>query len=223
MRHSTFYCGGVMLLALSATASASTFTFDTDPFAGTPVLQDPGRQIVGGEEFISFSTTNDVFDFDSKTFGVNGPVQFVNSTASGIPASGVNVVVLETFDNDNDPLTPFGAGQAADLIANQITTPGAGFFVYFNQSLDLARLVYSTDLSSSDADLKILARMLNFFGDEGRNQLPDFTAANFEITTAAAAVPEPSSLIMLLGAVVALGCHTLRRKRRSQLSDSSKA
>ena len=44
-----------------STASASTFTFDTDPFAGTPVLTTPGRQIVGGENFIVFNPATDVF------------------------------------------------------------------------------------------------------------------------------------------------------------------
>src|SRR5207248_2428172 len=108
-------------------------------------------------------------------------------------------------------LTPFGAGQAADLIADGISTPGSGFFVYFNQSLNLPRLVYSTDLSSDTADLKILARMLNLTGADGRNALPTFTAANFEITTTASPVPEPESVFMILP-VVGL-CYLLRRKR----------
>src|SRR5205085_1567087 len=138
---------------------ASTFRFDTDPFAGTNVLNTPGRQVIGGEDFLSFSISRDVFSMNTAAFGVSGPVNFVNALAPNIPAGGVNVVVLDSFDNDNNPLTPFGAGQAADLIANQITTPGAGFFVYFNQSLDLPRLVFSTDLNDNNADLKILARM----------------------------------------------------------------
>jgi len=228
MRRFTIYCGGVVLLALSASASASTFTFDKDPFDGTPVLHIPGRQLVGGEEFISFSPDKDVFDFDAKALGLSDPVQFVNATASGIPATGVNIVVLETFDNDNDPLTPFGATNAADLIADRVTTPGPGLFIYFNQNLNLARLVYSADLSDNTADLRVLARMLNLFGDEGKNELPKFTAANFEITNSGttATAPEPSSLIMLLGAAVAFGCHSLRRKwriGRSRLASETEA
>jgi hypothetical protein len=109
--------------------------------------------------------------------------------------------VLETLDNDNNPLTPFGAGQAADLIASRITAPGPGFFIYINQSLNLPRLVYSTDLSSNTADLRILARMLNLSGAEGQNALSNFTAANFEITTAASVAPEPASLLLLLSAL----------------------
>jgi hypothetical protein len=212
MRHSTFYCAGVVLFALSTAANADTFRFDTDPFAGTNVLNTPGRQIVGGEAFIGFSIATDVFSLESTVFGVGGDVDFVNASAANLPTGGVNIVVLESFDNDNNPLTPFGAGQAANLIASRITTPGPGFFIYFNQALDLPRLVYSTDLSSDDADLKILARMLNLPGDEGRNAMPTFTAANFDITTAASPVPEPASALLILP-VVAAFCCVLRRKR----------
>jgi hypothetical protein len=212
MRHSTFYCAVVVLFALSTAANADTFRFDTDPFAGTNVLNIPGRQIIGGENFISFSIAQDVFSLESTVFGVGDDVDFVNGPVNALPTSGVNVVVLDSFDDDNNPLTPFGAGQAANLIASRVTTPGPGFFIYFNQSLDLPRLVYSTDLSSKDSDLKILARMLNLNGAEGRNLMPDFTAANFEITTAASPVPEPSSVFLILP-VAGLCWFVLRRKR----------
>jgi hypothetical protein len=198
------------ILALSS-ASAATFRFDTDPFAATNVRNTPGRQIVGGEDFISFSIAQDVFSMDSAVFGVSGTVNFVNATAPTLPSLAVNIVVLESFDNDSNALTPFGAGQAADLIASRITAPGPGFFVYFNQALDLPRLVYSTDLSSNTADLKILARMLNLNGAEGRNALPTFAAANFEITTTASPAPEPASAFLILP-VIGIG-YLFRRRR----------
>jgi len=202
---------GVALATLCSAAHATTFTFNTDPFAGTNVLNTPGRQIVGGEDFISFDTSKDVFSLDSTVFGTGNTVNFVNATAPNLPGSGENVVVLETFDNDNNTGTPFGAGNAADLIASQITTPGAGFFIYFNQALNLPRLVYSTDLSSSNADLKVLARMLNLTGAEGMNALPSFTASNFSISAAA---PEPSTLSMFVGVgLICVGYCGFRRKR----------
>jgi hypothetical protein len=213
MRHNTFYCIAVVLLALNSIANASTFRFDTDPFAGTNVLTTPGRQIVGGESFISFSTAADVFSLESTVFGVGSTVNFVNAPASALPATGVNVVVLESFDDDNNLLTPFGAGQAANLIAGQVATPGAGFFIYFNQALDLPRLVYSTDLSSQTSDLKILARMLNLNGAAGRNLMPTFTESNFTITTTEAAVPEPVSGLLTLPALSALFFYARRRSR----------
>jgi len=201
------YCIGIALAVICSTAHATTFTFDTDPFAGTNVLNTPGRQVVGGENFINFVTASDVFSLDPTVFGTGGTVNFVNALASAIPTSGVNVVVLETFDNDNNALTPFGAGNAADLIADRITTPGPGFFIYFNQGLDLPRLVFSTDLSDSNADLKVLARMLNLNGANGRNELSTFSASNFTMTSA---VPEPSSLTMMAFGLVGIGCYFLR-------------
>ena len=206
----TKYCVGIGLAIMCSTAHAATFTFDTDPFAGTNVLNTPGRQIVGGENFINFSIANDVFSLDPAVFGTGNTVNFVNAMASAIPTTGVNVVVLENFDDDNNTATPFGAGQAANLIADRITTPGAGFFIYFNQGLDLPRLVYSTDLSDNNADLKILARMLNLNGQAGRNALPNFSASNFSMTSG---VPEPSSVSMMVFGFAGIGCYFLRRKQ----------
>jgi hypothetical protein len=209
-----YITAGAIAMALASSVHATTFQFDTDPFAGTNVLNTPGRQVVGGEDFVSFSIPTDTFSLESTVFGVGSSVNFVNTLAANLPTGGVNVVVLQTFDNDANPLTPFGAGNAADLIANQITTTGPGFFIYFNQSLDLPRLVYSTDLSDHNADLKILARMLNLNGAGGRNAIPNFTAANFDITTATASAPEPSTLPLFMGlGLIGASCTIRRRKR----------
>lgn len=209
-------CLIALSLAIGASVNASTISFEKDPFAGTTVLSTPGRQVVGGELFVAFDTASDVFGFSSSAFGVAGPVDFVNALSPALPTSGVNVVVLEDFDNDNNPLTPFGAGNAADLIALHVTEHGAGFFVYFNQSLDIPRLVYSTDLASNTADLRILARMLNLNGSIGRNRMAEFSAANFDITTDAAAVPEPPSLALALTGLGLCLVAPLRRRLRSR-------
>jgi hypothetical protein len=211
MRRFTFYCIGLALVTLCSTAHASTFRFDTDPFAGTNVLTTPGRQVVGGENFINFSIPTDTFSLESTVFGVGSSVNLVNAVAPNVPAGGVNVIVLQTFDDDANPLTPFGAGNAANLIASQITTSGPGFFVYFNQGLDLPRLVFSTDLSDNGADLKILARMLNLTGQSGRDAIPTFTAANFAFTST---VPEPSSFFVILAVGIVGVCSYLLRGTR---------
>jgi len=209
MRNITLWCVGFALTALCATANSATFRFDTDPFAGSTAPNTPGRQVVMGEGSINFSPATDIFSLESTVFGVGSSVNFINSVAAGIPASGVNVIVLETFDNDNNPATPFAAGNAADLIASQITTPGPGFFIYFNQGLDLPRLVFSADLNDNTADLKVLFRMTNLTGQTGRDTLPSFTASNFVITTT---VPEPSTFFVMLALSVTALCFVLRQK-----------
>jgi len=199
MRRKYFACAisiliTVLILAgVLSSADAEIFRFDTDPFAGTTALTTPGRQVVGGEDSISFNISSDIFSLESTVFNAGNQVFFANSVVASLPTSGVNVIVLQTFDNDANPATPFGAGNAANLIAAQITSPGAGFFIYFNSGLDLPRLVYSTDLNDNTADLKILFRMTNLTGQSGRDAIPSFTESNFEITT----VPEPSTMLLL--------------------------
>jgi hypothetical protein len=191
-------------LTLSAPVQATPIAFKTDPFAGSDALTTPGRQVVGGEIFIDFDVLADVFVFERDIFNAGSDVLFANDFAANLPTGGVNVVVLRDTDNDNDTTTPFNAGTAANLIAAQIATSGPGFFIYFNQGLDLPRLVFSTDLSDNTADLKILARMLNLSGNP--SALATFTASNFKI------VPEPSTLLLMIAGGLWLGRHKLRRR-----------
>jgi hypothetical protein len=195
-------------LVFSSTATATTFTFNTDPFAGSAALTTPGRQVVMGETFITFNIATDVFALNTAVFGVGNTVLFANNVADQLPPGNVNVIVLRSFDNDNDTNTPFNAGTAADLIAAQITSPGPGFFVYFNQGLDLPRLVFSTDLNDNTADLKVLFRMTNLTGLDGLNQMQTFTASNFAL------VPEPPTFMMTaVGVLLTLGYARRRRGR----------
>jgi hypothetical protein len=212
MHRFLYRCASIGLFGACSILSAATFTFNTDPFAGSTALITPGRQVVGGEASISFSIANDVFALDPTVFAAGNSVNFINDLAPNLPASGVNIIVLQSFDDDANPATPFGAGNAANLIANRITTPGAGFFVYFNQGLDLPRLVYSTDLNDNTADLKILFRMTNLNGQPSRDAVPTFSAANFALIST---VPEPSTLLTTMSmAGIGAFCY-LRRKRAS--------
>ena len=207
MRRASMFTVAAAFVTIVSTADADVFTFAADPFAGTDALTTPGRQVVGNEVFIDFDPAVDFFRLDADTFGVSAPVAFANDIAANLPTSGLNVVVLRSLDNDNDPGTPFNAGTAANLIAAQITDPGAGFFIYFNQNLNLPRLVFSTDLNDNTADLKVLARMENLFDDSVA--LATFTSDNFEITD----VPEPGSVLLLSLAGSLWGLRVVRRRR----------
>ncbi len=201
-----------LLLSSISAVQAATFRFETDPFAGTTALTTPGRQVIGNELFISeFSIAEDIFSFDPATFNVSNQLTFFNGPAAGLPTSGVNVVVLQSTDNDNNPATPFGAGSAADLIAAQVDTFGAGFFIYFNSALNLRRLVYSTDLNSSTADLKILARITSPTGQAAIDTLPAFTANNFALT----AVPEPPTTPVAAFVATCFGLLAANKLRRT--------
>lgn len=208
MRNFTRNCALLFFVASSCSVLAATISFTTNPLPASGVLATPGRQVVAGEPSLTFNIATDVLAIDPTVFGVSGPVSFANGLASSLPVSGLNVIVLESFDDDSNAATPFGAGNAATLIATQITTPGAGFFIYFNQGLNLPRLVYSTDLNDATADLAILARFTNLSG--GQAQLASITASNFSFVTAA--VPEPATTIPLL-LVSGIVIRYLRHKR----------
>jgi PEP-CTERM motif len=214
-RFAVFAIAALLFLS-SAPASAATITFFTDPFAGSTALTTPGRQVVAGEPSIAFIPGVDQFQFDLAAFGPYGVgpnILFANDVVGNIPGTNVNTIVLRTFDDDANLATPFGAGNAANLIAGQLTAPTPGFFIYFNQGLGLPRLVFSTNLDDNTADLKILARMTNLTGPGGQAAMENFTAANFATITT---VPEPSSMLLLTsgGALLAF----LRRRRGGRTS-----
>lgn len=189
-------------------SNATTFAFNAAPFAGTAALTTPGRQVIGNELFIPvFDFAADTLALNAVVFGVSPPIDVFNGNAASLPADPPRVIVLRDFDADNDPGNGIllNAGLAANLIAAQPITAGAGFFVYFNSGLDLPRLVFSTDLSSSDADLKILARFTGLTGSNGRDAMALFGDANF------AAVPEPASWAMLIAGFGLIGA--LRRRQ----------
>ncbi len=194
----------------SAPAQAATFLFDRPPFEGSDAPATPGRQVVGGEISIPvFDFAQDVLALGIAAHGLDRPLAFLSAEAADIPPSGRNVIVLRTLDFDGDPTNgiSLNAGQAANLIAAAITDPGPGIFIYFNSGLNLPRLVFSPDLSTSASDLKILARFTGLTGDAGRAAMGDFGAGNF------AAVPEPATWAMLVGGFGLVG--GLARRRTS--------
>src|SRR6478609_7330204 len=103
----------ISAMLVGSTAEAATFTFNTDPFAGSTALTTPGRQVVGGEPSISFNPATDVFQFSS-IFGISDPLSFASGPAGSLPTSGAEVIVLQEFG------PPMAAPIAASLIANRV-------------------------------------------------------------------------------------------------------
>lgn len=186
----------VLTVLLSAVpARAAVITIDELPAEFGDALLTPGRQLVFGEPSIDFDIATDVFALRGHVFGVT-EITFANTLAAGLPDSPFTVVVLQDAG--------LAAGTAANLIAAQLTTPGPGFFVYFNAGLQMPRLVFSADLSDPLADLAVLARLPNLSGAGGFAQMPTFSAANFTV------VPEPAS-VALFG--IAFAAVAIRRRR----------
>ncbi|MEL6569253.1 MAG: CHRD domain-containing protein [Pseudomonadota bacterium] len=184
---------------ISTGTGRDILNFAGDPFEGADVSAE-GRQIVGGEDFISdFDFANDSYRFDAEDFGVGGEVRFAsldaNADGAAIPA-GSNVIVLLNADNDGDASTPFLAGTAAAQIAALVDDAGPGFFVYWNSNLGVNRLVYSTDLSDPSADLKIVSRQTDLSGQDAIDALADFNAENFEFVSSTVVGSEAGETVL---------------------------
>jgi len=206
---SCLFATAAALVLGSAPAAAATFRFETDPFAGTNVLNTPGRQFVGNELFIPvFNFARDVILTNPSVFGTSQSVDFYSGLASNLPTGGFNFIVLQDIDADGNISNGIAnnAALSANLIAAQYTVPTPGFFIYFNSALNLNRLVFSPDLSSPTSDLKILARFTGQTGLFAADALPRFSADNF-----AAAVPEPTTWAMLITGFGLIGAVMRRR------------
>jgi Ca2+-binding RTX toxin-like protein len=108
-------------------------------FNGGATTEDDGvRQVVNTPDVLTdWSIAEDTFQIDTSDFLITGELEFFNGLAANIPEGGINVIVLQDTDNDNNPATAFNAGAAASLIAVNLDTSGAGFFVYFNSALQI--------------------------------------------------------------------------------------
>lgn len=201
-----------LLVASTQFAAAATVPILINPLATSGFNPDNGiREVVGNQAVPvpAFELATDSFLLDLAAFGLSGPLAFINSLAAGLPASGVNMVVLQDSDNDGNIGTPFNAGTAANLIAGKLTENAAGFFVYFNSALSINRLVFSTNLNSTTSDLAILAAIQSPKGADAIAALPGFGAANFQ---AVAPVPLPAALPLMVAALAGLGLVRGRRR-----------
>jgi len=203
-------------LGAAGTARAADAVFDTNPFAGSTANPDDGIRVVftGNQRSLpSFDVAGDRFVFDAAVFDVGGALSFANGLTASLPASGPNVIVVL------DTGSGFNAGTAANLIADALTSDGAGIFMYSNVGLGVNRLVYSTNLNLNTADLSVLARIESPFAPDALPALAGFGADNFAL----APVPEPGSYALLLGGLTMLGTWARRRLNLNVKADSRTA
>jgi hypothetical protein len=199
--------------AFTTAAQATTFRFETDPFEGSTALTTPGRQVVAGELFIpTFDLENDRIGFAPTVFEVDANIAQFTGFAADLPDQSFNFIVLQTLDFDGDPSNGnlMAAPLAANLIADRLSQSGAGFFLYFNSALNLTRLVYSTDLSSADADLRVIARFQDQTGQAGIDAL---ARGGPQL----AAVPEPATWSMMIAGFGLVG-GAMRLARRTAVA-----
>jgi hypothetical protein len=186
----------------AATSFAAEITFELAPFQGSTANPDDGvRTVFGTNErtLPTFDSTTDRFVFSNTVYSNLGPLNFLSAFASSLNEDA-NLIILLNSDNDNNPATVFNAGAAANLIANALSVDRPGLFMYFNSALGVNRLVYSSNLNSTTADLAILARIASPTGGAAVDRLVGFEANDFQNN----AVP-----VAPIGALLALGLAAL--------------
>ncbi len=148
--------------------------------SGNDTVVYNGTQLGSGPDQLSdWAVNSDRFLLNAGDFNVAGSLSFINTLAVNLPSGGVNVIVLQDTDNDNDPNTAFNARSAAQLIGAEINQIGPGFFIYWNSGLGVNRLVFSADLSNGEAALTVLSAINTLSGQDAINALPSFSASNF--------------------------------------------
>jgi hypothetical protein len=88
--------------------------------------------------------------------------------------------------------------------------------MFFDEDLSLPELIYSDDLASNQADLRVLARLINLFGQEGIDPLSGFSSANFASNSSTSAVPEPASVGLLSGAIGIVAMVAVHKRNRAR-------
>ncbi len=195
----------VVLAALVPAVQAAEVVFASDPFAGSTADPNDGvRSIFASNQrsLPTFDVAYDRFVFDPAFFAIGDTLAFGSGLAATLAPSGLNAIVV----HDTSPT--FGAGTAANLIADAVQTDGAGFFVYSNRVLGVNRLVYSTNLNLATADLSILARIESPSGPDALAAITGFGAQNFALATA---VPEPQTYTLMLTGLAGIAAVARRR------------
>jgi Ca2+-binding RTX toxin-like protein len=170
--------GGSGVNTLTGGAGRDRFVFDGNVFAnGTPAPAGlngvTGINALNQPSLITdFTIGEDQFALNAQDLGLGsfgGAIAFQKGQSSQI--GNGNIIVL------TDPFP--AAGAAARAIANNPNiTADEGIFVYFNTTLQLTRVVYSTNLADG-GDISVLANLTNQTGPTGLANINNFTANDF--------------------------------------------
>jgi serralysin len=150
------------------------FVYAGDVFAnGTPALNAAtGINVLNRPDIITdFDVADDQFVLNARDLGI-GSITFQKGQIGAITTNGNVLVLGGGFAN---------AAAAAKAIAdNNAITADQGAFVYFNQTLGISRLVYSSDLGDG-GNISVLANLTNQAGAFGQANIDNFTQNNFSL------------------------------------------
>jgi serralysin len=165
--------GGSGVDILTGGEGRDRFVYNGNPFAnGAPTLAaQPNINVLNRPDVVTdYSIGEDQFILDQSSLRLDSLVFQKGQSAQ---LSNGNVLVL------TDGFA--AAGAAARAIANNNSiTADEGVFLYFNTTLGISRLVYSTDLGDG-GKISVLANLDNQRGAVGQANLANATAGDFAI------------------------------------------
>ncbi len=145
--------GGNGVDTLTGGGGSDRFVYGGNPFGnGTPVVNAAtGIGVLNQPDKITdYTIGEDIFALNSKALGIKD-IQFTEGTASSI-GNGTIINLTDGFAN---------AAAAAKAIAdNDAVTAKEGAFLYFNTTLGISRLAYSSNLAEG-GDISVLANLNN--------------------------------------------------------------
>lgn len=161
--------GGTGLDTLTGGGGKDAFRFDVDPLSeGAPApVGTTGLSGLNQPDVITdFRIGFDSFRFDPNVFG-GGELRFASGVTAELEGDANVIVQLDPFAN--------AASAALALADNDAIAADEGFFIYFNTTLGIHRLVHSEDLSDG-GDFSVLANLTN---QTKAAALANYTASDF--------------------------------------------
>ncbi|WP_445638191.1 Calcium-binding protein [Nostoc sp. DSM 114161] len=172
---SDFLDGGTGVDVLTGGSGRDTFGYYDPLFAnGYPVQSPNGIRVLNQPDKITdYQIGFDNFVFETGQLGLDfgAKVKYQEGVSSKLSGNANVLVLLDAFPN---------AAAAAKAIANNNKiTSDEGLFVYYNSTLGISRVVYSTDLDDGGA-ISVVANLTNLTSLSNQAK---FSSADFSFIT----------------------------------------
>ncbi|BAY78071.1 outer membrane secretion protein [Nostoc linckia NIES-25] len=170
-----FLSGGLGVDTLTGGAGKDSFDYGDSLFPnGYPPRSPNGIRVLNQPDKITdyqIGIDDFVFETGQLGLGFGERVKYKEGVSSKLSGNPNVIVLLDAFPN--------AAAAAKGIANNNAITSDAGLFVYYNSTLGISRLVYSSDLGDGGA-ISVLANLNNLTSLSNQAK---FSSADFSFIT----------------------------------------